>query len=114
MYTETFGKFTNCGAASDSKKFRRNFGTRSVSSGVSWRCAQTYEVGSEPKVPLAQRHDSNVYSINQKNKNKKWKPRHLKEEDVNKYEKPCQVVLLRKLTKERRSIPSTIYGFPQG
>ena len=51
---------------------------------------------------------------NNKNKNKKWKPRHLKEEDVNKYEKPCQVVLLRKLTKERRSIPSTIYGFPQG
>ena len=78
MYTETFGKFTNCGAASDSKKFRRNFGTRSVSSGVSWRCAQTYEVGSEAKL-----------SINQKNKNKKWKPRHLKEEDVNKYEKPC-------------------------
>ena len=103
MYTETFGKFTNCGAASDSKKFRRNFGTRSVLSGVSWRCAQTYEVGSEAKL-----------SINQKNKNKKWKPRHLKEEDVNKYEKPCQVVLLRKLTKERRSIPSTIYGFPQG
>ena len=52
--------------------------------------------------------------LNIKNKNKKWKPRHLKEEDVNKYEKPCQVVPLRKLTKERRSIPSTIYGFPQG
>ena len=91
MYTETFGKFTNCGAASDSKKFLRNFGTRSVSSGVSWRTlvlvlwhativmyTQTYEVGSEAKL-----------SINQKNKNKKWKPRHLKEEDVNKYEKPC-------------------------
>ena len=96
MYTETFGKFTNCGAASDSKKFLRNFGTRSVSSGVSWRCAQTYEVGS---VALPKRSFpwytlySNVYSINQKNKNKKWKPRHLKEEDVNKYEKPCQVVV---------------------
>ena len=71
------------------------------------RCAQTYEIGS---VALTE----TKFSINQKNKNKKWKPRHLKEEDVNKYEKPCQVVLLRKLTKERRSIPSTIYGFPQG
>ena len=54
------------------------------------------------------------FTKNNKNKNKKLKPRHLKEEDVNKYEKPCQVVLLRKLTEERRSIPSTIYGFPQG
>ena len=45
---------------------------------------------------------------NNKNKNKKWKPRHLREEDVNKYEKPCQVASATYIDSREKT--NTIYN----
>ena len=46
--------------------------------------------------------------INYNKKNKKWKPRHLREEDVNKYEKPCQVASATYIDSREKT--NTIYN----